>query len=149
MWVIRVIHATSSQDGGVGRYIFPPHSSKRRTTTNLKTKINQDCQKIEPYRSPTTKELKKKHSSTDRGRNRQLRQRVCAARQHLEDWEVKVLAGSPTFTCRQTGRNNWRARQTTQPWVPVWKKKALKPLAVKTYVGCGGSRNSQSHKRVY
>ena len=39
-----------------------PHTTKRRTT-NLKTKINQNCQKIELYGSPTTKELKKKHSS--------------------------------------------------------------------------------------
>ena len=32
------------------------------TTTNLKTKHNQNCQKIELYGSLTTKELKKKHS---------------------------------------------------------------------------------------
>ena len=32
-------------------------------TTNLKTKTNQNCQKIELYGSLTTKELKKKHSS--------------------------------------------------------------------------------------
>ena len=30
---------------------------------NLKTKTNQNCQKIELYESLTTKELKKKHSS--------------------------------------------------------------------------------------
>ena len=40
-----------------------PHTTKRRTTTNLKTKSNQNCQKIELYGSLTTKELKKKHSS--------------------------------------------------------------------------------------
>ena len=39
---------------------MPPHTTKR--TTNLKTKNNQNCQKIELYGSPTTKELKKKHS---------------------------------------------------------------------------------------
>ena len=32
------------------------------TTTNIKTKYNQNCQKIELYRSLATKELKKKHS---------------------------------------------------------------------------------------
>ena len=31
-------------------------------TTNVKTKNNQNCQNIELYGSPTTKELKKKHS---------------------------------------------------------------------------------------
>ena len=39
---------------------MPLHTTKRRTT-NLKTKNNQNCQKIELYVSPTTKELKKKH----------------------------------------------------------------------------------------
>ena len=36
-----------------------PHTTERRTTTNLKTKNNQNCHKIELYGSPTTKELKK------------------------------------------------------------------------------------------
>ena len=54
---------TSSQDGGIGRYTLAPCVTKRRTTTNLKTKNNQNSQKIELYESPTTKELKKKHSS--------------------------------------------------------------------------------------
>ena len=53
---------TSSQDGGIGRYTLSPHTTKRRTT-NLKTKSNQNCQKIELYGSLTTKELKKKYSS--------------------------------------------------------------------------------------
>ena len=48
------------QDGGIGRYTLPPQTTKRRTT-NLKTKNNQTCQKIELYGSLTTKELKKKH----------------------------------------------------------------------------------------
>ena len=42
---------------------MPPHTAKRRTTTNLKTKTNEIYQKIALYGSPTTKELKKKHSS--------------------------------------------------------------------------------------
>ena len=42
---------------------MPLHTTKRRTIRNLKTKNNQKCQKIQLYRSPTTKELKKKHSS--------------------------------------------------------------------------------------
>ena len=39
-----------------------PHTTKR-TTANLKIKNNQNFQKIKLYGSPTTKELKKKHSS--------------------------------------------------------------------------------------
>ena len=53
---------TSGQHGGIGRHIVPPPTTKRRTTANLKTKNNQNYQKIELYGSPTTKELKKKHS---------------------------------------------------------------------------------------
>ena len=52
---------TFGQDGGVGRYTLPPHTTKRRTTTNLKTKNNQNCQKIKLYGSLTTRDLKKKH----------------------------------------------------------------------------------------
>ena len=53
----------SGKDGGIGRYALLPRTTKRRITTNLKTKINQNCQKIKLYGSLTTKELKKKHSS--------------------------------------------------------------------------------------
>ena len=35
----RTLFGTSGQDGGEGRYILPPCPTKRRTTTNLKTKI--------------------------------------------------------------------------------------------------------------
>ena len=58
-----IYNGTSGQDGGVGRYTLPPRTTKRRTTTNLKTKTNQNCQKMELYGSPTTNELKKKHLS--------------------------------------------------------------------------------------
>ena len=44
-------------------HILPPRTPKRRTTTNLKIENNWNCQKIELYGSPTSKELKKKHSS--------------------------------------------------------------------------------------
>ena len=37
------------EDGGIGGYAVSPHTTKRRTTTNLKTKNNQNCQKIKLY----------------------------------------------------------------------------------------------------
>ena len=40
-----------------------PLTQPKEKTTNFKTKNNQNCQKIELCGSPTTKELKKKHSS--------------------------------------------------------------------------------------
>ena len=46
----------SSQDGGVGRKASLPRTTKRRLTNNLRTKTNQNCQKIELYGSLTTKE---------------------------------------------------------------------------------------------
>ena len=93
-----------SQDGGTGRYTLPPHTTKRRTTTNLKTKTNQNCQNIKLYGSLTAKELKKKHSlrpvdGVEKG--------ICGERMH-----GKVSAGGPgrggsrwwtgcpTFACR-------------------------------------------------
>ena len=54
---------TSGQDGSMGRYTLSPCIPKIRTTTNLKTKNNQNFQKIKLYGSPTIKELEKKHSS--------------------------------------------------------------------------------------
>ena len=41
---------------------MPPHTTKRRTTKNLKTKSNQNYPKIKLYGIPTTKELTKKYS---------------------------------------------------------------------------------------
>ena len=61
------IWVTFGQDGGIGTYTLHPCTAKRRTTTNLKAKSNQNCQKIKLYGSMTTKELKKKHSSRSVG----------------------------------------------------------------------------------
>ena len=55
----KFIKRTAGPDGG--RYTSPPHTTKRSTRKNVKTKNNQNCQKIELYGSLTTKELKKKH----------------------------------------------------------------------------------------
>ena len=66
---------------------MPPHTTKRRTT-NLKTKNNQNCQKIKLYGSPTTKELKKEtFIQTDKmGRRWASRaERTCS----------KAVAGAP------------------------------------------------------
>ena len=84
---------TSGQDGGIDRYTLPPCTTKRRTTRNLNTKSNQNCQKIELQGSPTTKELKKRHPSRLVGRVETGKQvwRRHAARQWLEDCMVPYL----------------------------------------------------------
>ena len=114
---------TSSQDGGVGRHTAPHCTTKRRTTTNLKTKNNQNWQKIELHGISTTKESKKKHSSrrvggvetgSQAGRTRGKEGLV--ARQRLEGPAVPHLRAdkpsgptreqdrlhNPGFQCRET-----------------------------------------------
>ena len=72
---------------------MPPRTNKR-TTTNLKTKNNQNCQKIELYGSPTTKELKKKYSYRPVGRvETGARWRGLTAGQQLVDQARLRLAG--------------------------------------------------------
>ena len=73
---------------------MPPRTTTR-TTTNLKTKSNQNCQKIKLYGSPTTKELKKKHSSRLVGGAETGSQ---ADRIHGK--AVAGGAGGPTLVCR-------------------------------------------------
>ena len=82
---------------------MPPYITKRRTTTNLKTKSNQNWQKINLYGSPTTKELKKKHSFRQVGG---AEMSSWAERTHgkvAAGGPCKGLAcrlGGPTFKCR-------------------------------------------------
>ena len=98
---------TSGQDGGVGRHTLLAHITIR-IPTNVKTKNNQNCQKIERYGSLTTKELKKKQSS------RQVR----GAELGSLGREDVQQGGSSGWRNRQsciymwqmkTGRDNWGA----------------------------------------
>ena len=93
---------TSSQDGGIGRHTVPPPTTERRRT-NLKTKNNQNCQKIELYESPTTKKLKKKHSPKLVGGAEtgswEERTRGKAAAGRMGKAEAGG-PGGPTFACR-------------------------------------------------
>ena len=56
------ISGTFGRDGDVGRHTVPPCTTKK-DNNKFKNKINQNRQKIKLYGNPTTKELKKKHSS--------------------------------------------------------------------------------------
>ena len=76
------------KDGGVGGYALLPCTTKTRITNNLKTKNNQNCQKIELYGSLTTKELKKKG------------QRWAAGTQRTHGKVVAGGQGGHTFECR-------------------------------------------------
>ena len=54
----KIMKTISHQDRGIGRHL-PPRTTKKRTTKNLNTKNNQNCQKIKLYGSQSIKELKK------------------------------------------------------------------------------------------
>ena len=62
---------SSSLDGGVGSDPLLLRTTKRRTTTNLKSINNQKHQKIKLHGTRTTKELKKKSTRTTRPVRRQ------------------------------------------------------------------------------
>ena len=128
------LNKTSGQDGGVGRYTLPPHTTKRRTTTNLKTKNNQNCQNNQGVKEETFIQTGR------RGGDRQLGQRGCTARQQLKDEVAPHL-------CVITRKNNCRARQTEQPRVPALGNKAsnlwlLKPVGLWQWEKLSASQES-------
>ena len=92
-------------NGGISGYTVPPHTTKRRTT-NLKTKNNQNCQKIKLYGTLTTKELKKKHLSrtvggADMGHwGREDSQQGSKVVARGPEQAVAGRAGGLTFACR-------------------------------------------------
>ena len=98
--VIKVLFVRN-EDGGAGGHTVPPHTTER-TTTNLKTKNNQNGQKIKLYGSLATKELKKKHSSRLAGRAEmgswveRTRGKAAAGGPGREATD---RVGGPTFTC--------------------------------------------------
>ena len=122
---------------------MPPHITKRRTITNLKTKNNQNCQKIELYGSPTTKELKKKHSSRLVGGTEMGGQGKNDGQQG-SSWRTRVGKAA----AGRQGSSWWTWQQTLQPRVPAQGNKASKPLTENICGGCGSGRNSQSHRRI-
>ena len=134
---------TSGQDGGVSRHTVPPHTTKRRTTTKLKTKNNQNCQKIQLYGSWITKEVKKKHSSRPLGGA------------EMDSWAESTLSkeavggpGGPTFP-----QINWEEQlgSKNRPCNPGFQCREIQPqsLWLKTPVGVEAALGeSQRHRRV-
>ena len=105
---------------------MPPRTTTRRTTTNLKTKNNQKCQKIKLHGSLTTKELKKKYSI-------KLVGGAETGSQGREDsWKGGGWWTRWSHICVQI---NWEeqlgSKTDPQPWVLSQGNKASKPLTVK------------------
>ena len=74
--------------------------NQKKDNKNLKTKNNQNCQKIELYGSLTTKEIKKKHLSRpetfiQRGRDGQLSREDSRQGGGWRTRASKTMAGGP------------------------------------------------------
>ena len=74
---------------GIGRYTVPPHTAKR-TTTNLKTKNNQNCQKNQTLWKSDNQGIKEE-KFIQTGRRDGDGQRGHMARWQLEDQVVPLL----------------------------------------------------------
>ena len=86
-----------------------PHTTKR--TTNLKTKTTRTDRKIKLYGSPTTKELKKKHSSrpvggAERGRDGQPGREDSQQGSSWRTGAGEVVAGRQGSSWRTRGMPN-------------------------------------------
>ena len=75
---------------------MPPHTTTAKVTTRLQNKYHPETSEIELYGSPTTKDLKKPHSSRWVG-EAALQKR--AERQGEAVCGREVAAAGPTFTC--------------------------------------------------
>ena len=64
---IKKILPISGEDGVIGKDASPPGTTVAKTTLDYKTNITQKCQKIKLCGTPTTKDLKKSHSSRQVG----------------------------------------------------------------------------------
>ena len=74
---------SSGQDGGIGRYNLLPRTTKRRITTNLKAKNNQNCQTVWKTHNQGVKEETFIWSGR-RGGDGQLGQRGYVTRQRVK-----------------------------------------------------------------
>ena len=97
----------SGQDGGVGEISFTSLHNQKKETTILKTKNNQNFQKLELYGSTTTKKVKKKHSSRLVGGTEK--------EAGLERTLSKAMAGS--------WRTRWSHIHMHINWEELWRSK--------------------------
>ena len=120
--------------------------TKRRITTNANN--NQNCKKIKPHGTLTTKEIKKHSSSLvgDVKISSWVERTCCKAANHAGEMGTGGPDASKFIWVNR--RNKRGARQTAKPRILVWETKDSKLLAVKFCGSYEGGRNSQSHRRV-
>ena len=89
---------------------FASLHEQKKETTNLKTKSNQNSQKIELYGSLTTKELKKKPSSRLVGGAEGTGGKAVGWRTRVGKAAVGGGGGTSPHSCAKPRRNNWGMR---------------------------------------
>ena len=87
---------TFGQDGGIGRYTVPPCTTKRRTTTNLKSKKQPELPENRTVWKFDNQGVKEETfiQTSRRGGDKQPGQRGHLARWQLEDWVVPHLCAN-------------------------------------------------------
>ena len=139
---------TSGQDGGIGRHTVPPRTTKRRTTTNLKTKKQSELPGNRTLWKFDNQGVEEETfiQTGRRGRDGQLGWRRLMARWRLQDGD---WWSGWSHLCVRINWEEWRGSETDLATrVPVWGNKASKPLNEKTCGGWGSRRNSKPHRRV-
>ena len=124
-------------DGGLGRHASPPRATIERITTRSQTNNTQNCQKIEFYGSPTTKDLKKTHYPGGQ-----------EWESHGHGWTAGVVWKSGSNNSDGTdGRDTFRASDPSprlhSPEFQHQEDRLSLPLVVKTSGGWSGERNCQ------
>ena len=109
-------------------------------TTNLKKGNNQNCQKIELYGSPTTKELKK-HSS----------RLVGGAEMESQSGQGGSWQTGISHICLQISQEEQLGSKTEQDHATQGSSAGNQSLksSVKTCGGCGSGKKSRSHRILY
>ena len=88
---IKKILPISGEDGVIGKDASPPGTTIAKTTLDYKTNITQKCQKIKLCGTPTTKDLKKSHSSGQvRGAEMQRGAEMWNGWSHIYVWWIKI-----------------------------------------------------------
>ena len=124
---------SSVRDGGIGRNSLLPHTTKRRITTNLKTK-NQKSQKVILHGTLTTEELKKHSFRLVGGVDMGSQRRGCTVKQQTEWLRLGLANQVVPHSCVDKLRGRRGARQTVTPRLSVRETKDSKALAIKSVV---------------
>ena len=123
-----------------------PCTTKRRTTTNLKTKIQPELPENRTIWKSDKQEVKEE-TFIQTSRRAEMGNWGGGgggpARRRLADQKV------PHLPVDKPGGTTGDGDRLHNPALQHWDKKISKPLAVKICRGCGDRRNRQPHRRVH